>query len=157
VVCHACQRMPSRSSYSLQKWQACGEYLSARCYCFHHVCSSPHIDLPSYYRTTRLVSEITGVESVVHRMCINSCVAYTGPFLNLEACPICSEPRYDNSSFARLTRLVPASRLCAPCIASYFGHWLSSSLNDIYRKKPSLLYTGKPIVQHLESVRDKRK
>ena len=48
-------------------------------------------------------------------------------------------------------------RLCAPCIASYFGHWLSSSLNDIYSKKPSLLYTGKPIVQYLESVRDKRK
>lgn len=56
---------------------------------------SPHIDLPSYYRTTRLVSEITGIDSVVHHMCIKSCVAYTGPFLDLEACPMCSEPRYD--------------------------------------------------------------
>jgi hypothetical protein len=28
-------------------------------------------------------------------MCINSCVTYTGPFSNLEACPICSEPQYD--------------------------------------------------------------
>jgi hypothetical protein len=56
---------------------------------------SPHINIPSYYRTTRLVSEITGIESIVHHMCINSCVAYTGPFLDLEACPICSEPRYD--------------------------------------------------------------
>jgi hypothetical protein len=55
----------------------------------HH---SPHINIPSYYRTTWLVSEITGIESIVHHMCINSCVAYTGPFLNLKAYPICSEP-----------------------------------------------------------------
>jgi hypothetical protein len=31
----------------------------------------------------------------VHHMCINSCIAYTGLFLELDACPICSEPRYD--------------------------------------------------------------
>ena len=59
------------------------------------LCHSPYIDLPSYYRTTRLISEITGIESVVHHMCINSCVAYTGPFLSLKACPICLEPQYD--------------------------------------------------------------
>ena len=44
---------------------------------------------------TRLVAEVTGVESVVHNMCINSCIAYTGPFLGLDSCPTCSEPRYD--------------------------------------------------------------
>ena len=27
-------------------------------------------------------------------MCTNSCVAYTGPYLDLEKCPRCSEPRY---------------------------------------------------------------
>ena len=58
----------------------------------HH---SPHINIPSYYRTTCLVSEITGIELVVHDMCINSCIMYTSPFLNLEACSMCSEPRYD--------------------------------------------------------------
>jgi Transposase family tnp2 len=56
---------------------------------------SPDADIPSYYRTRHLISEITGVESVVHNMCVNSCIAYTGPFLDLEACPMCSEPRYD--------------------------------------------------------------
>ena len=59
------------------------------------LCHSPHIDLQSYYRTTCLVSKITGIESVVHHMCMNLCIAYTGPFLYLEACPVCSEPRYD--------------------------------------------------------------
>ena len=28
-------------------------------------------------------------------MCINSCVAYTGPFKALEVCPVCDEPRFD--------------------------------------------------------------
>ncbi|KAI9447400.1 hypothetical protein H4582DRAFT_1798041, partial [Lactarius indigo] len=28
-------------------------------------------------------------------MCINSCLAYTGPFSGLESCPMCSEARYD--------------------------------------------------------------
>ncbi|KAI9433272.1 hypothetical protein H4582DRAFT_1769973, partial [Lactarius indigo] len=28
-------------------------------------------------------------------MCINSCIAFTGPFSELESCPMCSEVRYD--------------------------------------------------------------
>jgi hypothetical protein len=40
---------------------------------------------------------MTGIESLVHDMCINSCVAYTGPFVGLDACPISSEARYDRS------------------------------------------------------------
>jgi len=28
-------------------------------------------------------------------MCVKSCIAYTGPFVDLNACPLCSEPRYD--------------------------------------------------------------
>jgi len=30
----------------------------------------------------------------MHDMCINSCLGYTGPFENLDACSCCSEPRY---------------------------------------------------------------
>ena len=55
----------------------------------------PEANVPSYYRIRRLVAELTGIESVMHHMCINSCVAYTGPFMDLDACPMCSEPRYD--------------------------------------------------------------
>ena len=55
----------------------------------------PEANIPSYYKIRRLVADLTGVESVMHHMCINSCVAYTGPFSDLEACPTCSEPRYD--------------------------------------------------------------
>ena len=30
-----------------------------------------------------------------HDMCINSCLAYTGPYKHLEICPECGEPRYE--------------------------------------------------------------
>jgi len=54
-----------------------------------------NIELLSYYKIKCLVANLTGVESVMHHMCINSCLAYTGPFMDLDACPVCSEPRYD--------------------------------------------------------------
>lgn len=47
--------------------------------------------VPSYAQMKRLISEITGVNSVVHPMCKNSCLAFTGPFTNLNRCLICSE------------------------------------------------------------------
>jgi len=38
---------------------------------------------------------MTGIKSLVHDMCINSCVVYTSPFSGLDTCPVCSEARYD--------------------------------------------------------------
>ena len=61
------------------------------------LCRHPDDILPSYYKTKRFVADLTGIESIVHHMCINSCIAYTGPFSDLETCPVCSEPRYDLS------------------------------------------------------------
>jgi hypothetical protein len=36
------------------------------------LCRLPEADIPSYYKTRRLVADLTGVESVMHHMCINS-------------------------------------------------------------------------------------
>jgi hypothetical protein len=55
----------------------------------------PEDDLPSYYKIKSLVAALTGIESVMHHMCINSCLAYTGTFRDLDTCAVCSEPRYD--------------------------------------------------------------
>jgi hypothetical protein len=55
----------------------------------------PDTSLPSYYKTKQLVADLTGIESIVHDMCVNSCLAYTGPYACLESCPMCSEERYD--------------------------------------------------------------
>jgi len=43
---------------------------------------------------------MSGVTSLVHDMCINGCLAFTGPFAGLEACLTCSEPRYEQITFA---------------------------------------------------------
>ncbi|KIK23437.1 hypothetical protein PISMIDRAFT_100434 [Pisolithus microcarpus 441] len=52
-------------------------------------------ELPSFHQTKRLLADLSGVTSVVKHMCINSCAAYVGPFSDLDACPECDEPRYD--------------------------------------------------------------
>ncbi|KAI6155007.1 hypothetical protein BKA82DRAFT_3952152, partial [Pisolithus tinctorius] len=51
--------------------------------------------VPSYYSVEKLIVEYTGVESIEHDMCPDTCVAFTGPYAALDACPICGEDRYD--------------------------------------------------------------
>ena len=55
----------------------------------------PDMNIPSYYKAKHLVADLMGIESVMYNMCINLCVAYTGIFLELDACPMCSEPWYN--------------------------------------------------------------
>jgi hypothetical protein len=49
----------------------------------------PEDSIPSYDQVKKIVTDITGVASVVHPMCKNSCVAFTGPFADLDKCPKC--------------------------------------------------------------------
>jgi hypothetical protein len=63
--------------------------------CSIHHSLQPDLELLIYYRIKHLVADITGVESVVYHMCINSYVTYTGPFLDLDTCPVYSELQYD--------------------------------------------------------------
>jgi hypothetical protein len=59
-----------------------------------------HID-DNLYTLDMLHSEIgslTGIAPIIHHMCIKSCLAYTGPFQDLDRCPKCSEPRYQPGS-----------------------------------------------------------
>ena len=55
--------------------------------------------MSDHWQAKWLVADLTGVESVVHHMCINSGIAYTGPFLELNACPMYSKPWYDQFQF----------------------------------------------------------
>ncbi|KAM6490434.1 hypothetical protein JOM56_014107, partial [Amanita muscaria] len=49
----------------------------------------------SFHQMKRCVEQISGIVPITHDMCINSCIAYTGPFSSLDRCTICSEPRYE--------------------------------------------------------------
>jgi len=51
--------------------------------------------IPSLYSVKKAIGELTGVYSMLNDMCIDSCMAYTGPNVDLDACLHCGKPRYD--------------------------------------------------------------
>ena len=53
----------------------------------------PEDQIPSYDQVKRMITEITGITSVMHPMCKNSCLAFTGPFSNLDKCSKCNKPK----------------------------------------------------------------
>lgn len=55
----------------------------------------PDSKILSHYQAKRLVTDLTGIISLMHDMCINSCMGYTGAYADLQACPFCAEHRYD--------------------------------------------------------------
>src|SRR6202142_2081176 len=60
----------------------------------------PEDNIPSYDQIKHQVAEITGVVSIVHDMCVNTCIAFAGPFSQLDSCPKCGQPRYDPTILA---------------------------------------------------------
>src|SRR6267142_6705508 len=93
----------------------------------------PDINIPLYYKAKRLVSNLTGIGSVVHHMCINSCIAYTGPFLELDACPLCSEPQYDHYRSSEEQRVPQQKFHTIP---------IGSQIQALYRSPESASHTS---------------
>lgn len=56
---------------------------------------NPAEPILSYDIVKRRITEISGVAPIQEDMCINTCIAFTGPFSELDICPECAEPRYD--------------------------------------------------------------
>jgi hypothetical protein len=48
--------------------------------------------LSSYHQVKKLVTKLTGVEAILQDMCPKLCLAYVGPFANLDECHYCKEP-----------------------------------------------------------------
>jgi hypothetical protein len=63
----------------------------------------PESKMLSYDQVKRRASDLSGLVTWKHDMCVNSCVGFTGPFTNLEVCPYskCQEPRYDQDKLTR--------------------------------------------------------
>ena len=55
---------------------------------------NPADPMLSFDQVKRRIQWLSGVVPLEHDMCTNSCVAYTGPYSNLENCPRCAELRY---------------------------------------------------------------
>ena len=54
----------------------------------------PEIKLLSHFQVERRAQNLSGLVAWEHHMCLNSCVAFTGPYAILESCPICGGSRY---------------------------------------------------------------
>jgi hypothetical protein len=73
---------------------------------------SPKIEILSLHSVKKLVANITGVIAVPDDMCFNSCLAFTGPFSHLQACPVCGEPRYDPIQLNLKRKNIPRKEQC---------------------------------------------
>jgi hypothetical protein len=71
------------------------ETYNSACAAIHHHFHDEK--LLSYFKVKRLVENLTGITFILEDMCINSCIGYTGPYLDWTHCPICSESRYEAS------------------------------------------------------------
>ena len=58
----------------------------------------PPVEIDSLHVVKKTIEDLTRVKEIETEMCINSCVAYTGPLLSLQNCPNCGEPRYEETS-----------------------------------------------------------
>ena len=58
-------------------------------------------EMLSYDQVKRKVTQLSGVLTWKHHMCVDTCAAFTGPFADLEGCPVCSKPRYDQDELRR--------------------------------------------------------
>ena len=55
----------------------------------------PEDEIYTYDQAKHLIRHLRGIAPLAHDMCINTCIAYTGPFSDLEVCPYCNTLRYD--------------------------------------------------------------
>ena len=65
----------------------------------------PDSGMLTYHQVKRLIAQLTGIIPIIHDMCINSCIAYTGPYATAELCPTCAERRYDPLSTGKIPRM----------------------------------------------------
>ena len=55
----------------------------------------PDSKMLSYNQVKHRIKQMTGVVPLYHDMCVNTCLAFTGPFATLDTCPTCKEPCYE--------------------------------------------------------------
>jgi hypothetical protein len=62
------------------------------------ICNYAHYNedsILSFYNVEKLIVQYTGVKTIEHDMCPDSCLAFTGPYAALEICPLCDKSHWD--------------------------------------------------------------
>ncbi|KIN94644.1 hypothetical protein M404DRAFT_167725 [Pisolithus tinctorius Marx 270] len=90
----------------------------------------------SFYNIEKLISTYTGVVSIEHDMCHNSCIAYTRPFSHLKACPMCHTSRWKEEQLQGTHR---RSKVAAQTFTTIP---IGPQLQALYRHKDSAIDMG---------------
>lgn len=67
----------------------------------------PDTNVLSHHLVKKLVSQLSGVVSIVDDMCVNSCHTFTGPFADLDHCSVCGEARYEPIELEMHNKKIP--------------------------------------------------
>ena len=67
---------------------------------------TPPVYILSHYAVEKVIAEVTGVVEIEDDICVAVCCAFVGLFKDLQACPYCKEPRYDQAIFAKSKKKV---------------------------------------------------
>ncbi|KIJ97243.1 hypothetical protein K443DRAFT_133885 [Laccaria amethystina LaAM-08-1] len=109
----------------------------------------PDMNILSYHLAKKEVAEISGVMSVLDDMCINSCHAFTGPFEDLDACTICSEPRYSYVSSGHSQKRAPQKQMISFPIGSQI-----QALRRSIRGENDASYRARKVAQILKDFEE---
>jgi len=98
--------------------------------CRNHLELNPDAPLLSYDQVKRRARNLSGIVTWEHHMCVCSCVAFTGPFSELEYCPWpdCGEPHYDQKKLEESGGLLKVPwQVCTtfPVGPQLQAHWKS--------------------------------
>ncbi|KIO04827.1 hypothetical protein M404DRAFT_142201, partial [Pisolithus tinctorius Marx 270] len=95
----------------------------------------------SFYNVERTIAMYTGVDSIEHDMCPNTCLAYTGLFSDLDACPICRKSHWLEEALQGSTcrAKVPAQKFTTipigPQIQARYHHENAATEMDYLRRR----------------------
>ncbi|KAN0087915.1 hypothetical protein V8E55_006536, partial [Tylopilus felleus] len=94
---------------------------------YEKICASIHKCYPdslllTLYCVKQILTNMTGVVPIVMQMCIGSCVAFTGPYIHLNACPQCHEPRYQNINGKQVLLAIFNTMPLGPQIQAFWRH-----------------------------------
>lgn len=87
-ITHKCLRLSVDILLSARTDQTYNDILEAQQRLFGEDCQ-----LLSHYQVKAVVSKLSGVVFVKTHMCVKKCLAYTGPFSQMDLCPSCGSPR----------------------------------------------------------------
>ena len=70
---------------------------------YNAICSTlnecyPDDPFLSFWQMQQCIEQLSGMVPISHDMCPDTCIGYTGPFINCDHCPICGKEHYQTGT-----------------------------------------------------------